>query len=222
VNKLALSSDKTKIIKFVTNNSPQCALSIGYNGKYIEESANTKFLSLLIDNHLNWKNHIYQMISKLSETYYALRLMFHIVNIDTLKSIYIAYIHSVVKNGIIFWVNSSNSKRIFILQKKIIRIIPDAKPRNSCRILFKKLEILPLPCEYIFSLKNFIINNPDLFQTNLTIHSDNTRNKNIFIDQLTTFIVFRKVLTLLASKSSTFYHLVSKSFQIKRRNLKYY
>jgi hypothetical protein len=36
-NKLALSLDKTKIIHFVTNNSPQCALSIGYNGKHISE-----------------------------------------------------------------------------------------------------------------------------------------------------------------------------------------
>jgi hypothetical protein len=37
-NKIALSSDKTKIIKSVTNNSPQCALSVEYNGKYIEVS----------------------------------------------------------------------------------------------------------------------------------------------------------------------------------------
>jgi hypothetical protein len=33
-NELTLSLDKTKI-KFVTNSSPQCALSIGHNGKYI-------------------------------------------------------------------------------------------------------------------------------------------------------------------------------------------
>jgi hypothetical protein len=35
--KLAPGLDKTKIIKFITNNSPQCALKVGYNGKYIEE-----------------------------------------------------------------------------------------------------------------------------------------------------------------------------------------
>jgi hypothetical protein len=44
------------------------SLSIGFYGKYIEESANTKFLGLQIDNHLNWKNHIDQMIPKLSRT----------------------------------------------------------------------------------------------------------------------------------------------------------
>jgi hypothetical protein len=63
-NKLALSVDKTKLIKFVTDIPPQCVLSIDYNGKYVEESANTKLLGLQIDNHLNWKNHIDQMIWK--------------------------------------------------------------------------------------------------------------------------------------------------------------
>jgi hypothetical protein len=52
-NKLALNLDKTNIIKFTTINEPQCPLSIGYNDKYIEEIAQTKFLGLQIDNHLN-------------------------------------------------------------------------------------------------------------------------------------------------------------------------
>jgi hypothetical protein len=37
------------IIKFITNNSLQYALSIGYNGRYMEESVNTTFLGLEID-----------------------------------------------------------------------------------------------------------------------------------------------------------------------------
>jgi hypothetical protein len=46
VNKQVFSFDKTKIIKSVTNNLLQCALRVGYNGKYIEEATNTKFLGL--------------------------------------------------------------------------------------------------------------------------------------------------------------------------------
>jgi hypothetical protein len=65
-NKLALNLDKINIIKFLTINVPQCPLSIEYNDKYIEESAQTKFLGLQIDNHLSWKNHIDQLIPKLS------------------------------------------------------------------------------------------------------------------------------------------------------------
>jgi hypothetical protein len=50
------------------------------------------------------------------------------------------------------------------------------KPRTSCRSLFKRIEILALPCEYILSLMNFIVNNQEHFQTNSAIHSVNTKN----------------------------------------------
>jgi hypothetical protein len=75
-------------MKFVTNNSPHYALTIDYKGKYIEETVNTKFLGLHLDNHLNWKNHIDQTVPKLSGACYTVTSMFHISNINTLKSIY--------------------------------------------------------------------------------------------------------------------------------------
>jgi hypothetical protein len=90
--------------------------------------------------------------------------MYHISNINTLKSTYYAYFHSIIKYGIMFCGNSSNSKKIFTLKKKIIIIIVGAQPRTPCRStvgaqprtpyrsLFIKLEILPIPCQYIFSL----------------------------------------------------------------------
>jgi hypothetical protein len=69
-NKLALNLDETNIIQFITNNSPQYALSIGYNGKYMQESVNMEFLGLQIDNHLNWTYHIDKLIPNLSGACY--------------------------------------------------------------------------------------------------------------------------------------------------------
>jgi IS1 family transposase len=117
------------------------------------------------------------MIPKLSVACYAVKSTFHISNINTLKSIYFTYFHSIIKYWIVFWGNSSNSRKIFTLQKKIIRIMVDARPRTPCRSLFKKLEILPIPWQYIFSLMNFSVNNQENFQTNSSVHSINTRNK---------------------------------------------
>jgi hypothetical protein len=37
--------------------------------------------------------------------------MLHISNIDTLKSIYFAYFHSLMKYGIMFWGNSSDREK---------------------------------------------------------------------------------------------------------------
>jgi hypothetical protein len=72
----------------------------------------------------------------------------------TLRMVYLSYFHSIIKYGIIFWGNSANVSRVFKLQKKVISGVG---PRDSCRSIFRKLDILPLSCEYILSLKFFVI-----------------------------------------------------------------
>jgi hypothetical protein len=57
----------------------------------VEETVNTKFLGLQIDNHVNWKNHIEQMILDLSAARYAVRSMVRISNVNTLKPITAAH-----------------------------------------------------------------------------------------------------------------------------------
>ena len=89
-NNLVLNLDKMNIMKFISKNSAHSTLHIGYKEKYIEERMNTKFLGLHIDNHINWKNHIEEMIPKLSGACSAIRSMVHTNNINTLKSIYYA------------------------------------------------------------------------------------------------------------------------------------
>jgi hypothetical protein len=90
-NNLVLNLDKRSIIKFTTKNSAHSTLYLGYKEKYMEQTVITKFLVLQIDNHINWKNHIEEMIPELSEACYAIRLMVHISNRNIIKSIYYAY-----------------------------------------------------------------------------------------------------------------------------------
>jgi hypothetical protein len=97
VSNLVLNLVKTNITKFIPKNSAKSTLHIGYKEKYIEETVNTEFLGLQIYNHLNWKNYIEEMIPKLSAVCYNIRMMVHISNINTLKSIYYADFHSVIK-----------------------------------------------------------------------------------------------------------------------------
>jgi hypothetical protein len=123
-------------MKFITTNLPYCALTIGHKDKYTDEAVNLKFHGIHIDGHLNWKNHIDQIIPKLGAACYMVRQIYYICNNDTLRSIYFAYFHSVVSYGIILWGNSSISRKIFTLQKRIIRIIVGAHHRTSCRKLF--------------------------------------------------------------------------------------
>jgi hypothetical protein len=106
-------------MKFITRNSSHSTVHIGYKEKYILETVNTEFRGLQIDNHINWKNNIDEMILKSSRACYAVRLTVHVSDIKTFKSIYYAYFRSIVKYGIILGGSASNSGNIFTLQKKL-------------------------------------------------------------------------------------------------------
>jgi hypothetical protein len=67
---------------------------------------------------------------------------------------------------------------VFILQKKIIIIITNTRPRDSCREAFKNMEIMTLYSQYIYSLVLYTVNNKHVFDTNKEIHNYKTRNNN--------------------------------------------
>jgi hypothetical protein len=90
--------------------------------------------------------------------------------------VYYALFYSLMSYALIFWVNSTNSKCVFKLQKKAIRIIIGAKNNDSCGEFCKLLKILPLSAQYIYSLLMFVASNENLFLDNLDLHSIKTRN----------------------------------------------
>jgi len=73
-----------------------------------------------------------------------------------------------------------------------------AQPRNSCRSLFKQPEIPPILFQCTLSLMNCIINNQEIFQSSSSIHNINTRNSIIVAVQMSNYLVFKKVPSILA------------------------
>jgi hypothetical protein len=67
--------------------------------------------------------------------------------------------------------------KVFKLQKRTVRIMAGVGSRCSCRGLFKRLDIFLVPCQYIFSLVAFVVDNLGSFQTNSLVNGLNTRNK---------------------------------------------
>ena len=122
------------------------------------------------------KNVQQRITRKVLTACYVLRNLTHIVPQTTLRIIYYAHVHSILSYGIIFWGNSTNINKLFILQKRIVRIISNIGPRDSCRQAFKKLKIMTLHSQYIFSLILFTIDNKHLFTHNNELYRYSTRN----------------------------------------------
>jgi hypothetical protein len=96
------------------------------------------------------------------------------VSLNTLNMIYYSYFQYVMTCGLLFWEHSSDSIKIFRLQKKIIRIVMGSRSSDSCRKLFFNLEILPLPSQYILSLLLCMIRNKIQFVVSSKIYHIDT------------------------------------------------
>jgi hypothetical protein len=120
---LVLNFNKTHCVEFRMKNYYEVKTKVTYDHINISNSTETKFLGLIIDETLSWNQHVDQIATNLCSVCYALRILRHIELQSTLRTIYYAYIHFILSYGIIFWGRSSNVSKLFILLKRIIRII---------------------------------------------------------------------------------------------------
>jgi len=88
-----------------------------------------------------------------------LRKLLPIVNVKMLCMVYFAHFYSQIIYGIIFWGSSSSMRNVFIIQKRAIRIMLRLVPTSSCTEGFRKLDILTVPCLYIYALMLFVVKN---------------------------------------------------------------
>jgi hypothetical protein len=67
-----------------------------------------------------------------------------------------------------------------------------SRSRDSCRHLFKTLEILPLQSQYIFSVLLFVVKNKESYTTNQEIHNITTRSNTNLHPPVCNLTVFQK------------------------------
>ena len=96
-------------------------------------------------------------------------------NITLDLSFFFSYSHSC---GVIFWGNACHRIQIFEMQKRVIRIIIGCGNRDSCRILFKKVNMLSLMLQYTLSLLIFVVKNRDQFSINSYNYNIHTRHSS--------------------------------------------
>lgn len=174
-NKLIINDDKTNLILFRTKQyqieKPENILLCGKNYTI---SNNTTFLGITIEEFLSWNDHINKLCLKLSSIGYGIKLVSRYMNLNTLKILYHANFESVLRYGILFWGSSAELQRVFVIQKRILRVINRMNFLESCRGVFKKLNILTVYGLYIFECLMFVIKNRDKFEN---VHSN--RNYNL-------------------------------------------
>jgi hypothetical protein len=143
LNNHVINAEKTMAISFhMFQNKRPVSPHIIFEGRDIQYNIETKFLGVYINENMKWNSHIKHLSSKLSTSYYKINALRGITSQYILRNMYFAHFHVHLKYGLTMWGNDPESKGIFKLQKKIIRIISNVCQNASCRNLFRDLNIL--------------------------------------------------------------------------------
>jgi hypothetical protein len=129
-NKLSLNVDKSNFVIF---HPPQKKINddikLNINGKELKIHFCIKYLGVLIDSHLNWKNQVDYIVKKIKRTIGIISKLQYYVNKSILLNIYYALVHPFLIYGILAWGNTypTTLKPLKILQKKAIRLMTFSK-----------------------------------------------------------------------------------------------
>ena len=185
-NKLSLNVGKSKLLIFSlcdrTNIIKDINLSINNEKLKIVDMA--KYLGVIIDNKLNWNEHIKAINLKLSKGIGLLSKIRHFVPKTVLRSLYYAFINPHIDYNLLNWSLSSetNLNSVNINMKKALRIMCFKKRDEHSLPLFKELGILPFDKAIQLRQGKFmwkLVNNylPQSLSSNFTTHSITVRSQ---------------------------------------------
>ena len=146
-NKICLNVSKTGVALFKSSRKlTDVPLKLKLNGKRLYPTNSLKYLGIDIDENLTWKKQISDIAINLNKPNGILSRLRHFIDRKTLKSIYHAIFEPHLCYSSLVWAKNTNSfKRLFVLQKKSLRIIYFLNHNAHTSPLFRDLNILKFP-----------------------------------------------------------------------------
>ena len=103
-NSLSLNVDKTNFILFKSKRKP-----VNYNGtvkignRDVKRVSHTKFLGVIVDEHLAWDKHVKHILTKLSIGIYSINMVKNQLSCNSKKLLYFANIQSHLQYALSAW-----------------------------------------------------------------------------------------------------------------------
>ena len=166
-------------------------IDLEMNGTVIEKVSKTKFLGVMIDEHLTFAPHVQYMKGKISKSLGILYKCKKIFNQDTLLTLYNSFIYPYFTYCITIWGSTFETylDPIEKLQKRAIRIVAGADRLAHTEPLMAKYKLLSLWKVYIYSVQIFMFRYrrgllpsvfSDFYIRNSVMHNYGTKRINNF------------------------------------------
>ena len=146
LNSMKLNVQKTKCMLFNKEGLlPNVNLTV--DNELIRMVDQFKFLGVILDNSLTFKSHFKVLYNKLLKSTFVIKSLSILLLSHCLRILYFAYYHSHFSYCVPVWwplLKRSSQDCLMILQKRIVRYVCKANPRQHCMPLFKSETILTI------------------------------------------------------------------------------
>ena len=161
------------------------------NNVKIDIKEKTKFLGVIIDEHLSFQSHIKYIKGKVARGFGILYKCKPYFSRETMRTLYNSFIYPYFTYCIEVWGNACQSylQPLVILQKRAIRMIVGARKMDHTLPLFYNLNLLQLKDIYIYCVQLFMYKYHhgrlppvffDFYVRNNSVHDYQTRQQNLF------------------------------------------
>ena len=192
-NKLSVNTKKTNYVIFKPKQKKLKTIMIPlvFDGNQLMQKRVVKFLGVFIDENLSWKfhiNHICKKVSKSTGVIYRSRFL---LSMKTKLSLYYTLIYPYLTYCNVVWSSTyvTNVKRLFLIQKRLVRALTNADFTAHTAPLFYRLNLLDIYkinflhiVKFMYCYHHNLLPSSfhNLFITSRHIHSYNTRNANAY------------------------------------------
>ena len=181
INKLSLNIKKTHFMCFSAKNKSRPGISLQIDGEAIAEVNKSKFLGVVIDNKLSWKDHISFVCRKVARGIGVIIKARKVLHNESLKCLYYSFIYPYMIYCNQVWGSAckTNIEHLQVLQKRAVRIILRVHPRSPSEPLFTTLKFLNCKniLKYLIGRLMYRIYHGELH----VLHGHFTKNSNIHV-----------------------------------------
>ena len=195
-NKLSANLTKTSYTVFKNaTNTPAYLNSIKIEDTTIKKVPSAKYLGIILDEKLDWKEHIEAVTASLAKITNSLKIVKNFVPHKNKHLLYYAYIYSKIKYGIEVYgtANATQIKKVQVKQNRALKVLFNKDFLTPTDPLHKELEVLKVKdinklhtAKFVHMQQNSKTPNifKNFFIANQTVHQHNTRqNNNLHITQ---------------------------------------
>jgi hypothetical protein len=120
----------------------------------IERVDRYKYLGVTFDSRLSWEPHIKSVNNKLRKCIYMFSVLSRVLEIDLIKSVYFAYVQSILQYGIVCWGGALPSMiyPLQVTQKGIIKSALQKPVQYPTQLVFESFQVLDIRQLFIKTL----------------------------------------------------------------------